>query len=73
MQTLTEEEEIMPSWKRWISEHLLIVELFLLALAVLNGYISVELFPSHPLLAALNGAMALTLALGIIMSWAATE
>lgn len=55
--------------RKWVAEHHRIVCVFLLALAVLNAWVSYMLFSQHPIMALANGTMALILILGVIFTW----
>ncbi len=53
----------------WVGDHPAAVRVFLLALVVLNGWISYTIYSEHPLMALLNATMALVLVVGVILTW----
>jgi hypothetical protein len=56
-------------WAECIVERRRIVYVIFLALAGLNGWFSYQMFHPHPLMDALNGAMAALLACWVIATW----
>ena len=53
--------------KKWFEDHPAVLGIFLLVLAVLNGWLAI--FSEHPILASVNGAMAVVLALAVVFFW----
>jgi uncharacterized membrane protein (DUF441 family) len=56
-------------FKKWIEEHFKLFGILLLVLAGLNAWVASEIFPDHPIIAMANGAMAVALVLGVLLSW----
>jgi predicted negative regulator of RcsB-dependent stress response len=55
--------------RNWLVDHHRLVCMFLLALGVLNGWVSWSIFRQHPLMAMANAVMALVLVAGVIVTW----
>lgn len=53
--------------KQWIEKHFNLCGVLLLVLAALNGWVAYQIFPTHPVMAAGNGAMAALIVLGVIL------
>jgi uncharacterized membrane protein (DUF441 family) len=55
--------------KKWIEEHFKLFGVLLLILAVLNTWVASEIFLDYPIMALANGAMAIVIVVGVILSW----
>ena len=60
-------------FEKWIDRNFKLFGVLLLVLAVLNGWVAYLIFPEHPIMALANGAMAVAIVLGVILSWRAGE
>ncbi len=56
---------------RWSPRVVQIVRGFLMALAVLNAWISYTIFPQHPVMAVANAIMVVILVYIIVLAWGA--
>ena len=54
--------------KERLEDHYKALRVLLLVLAALNGLIAYAVLPEHPIMALANGAMAVLIALGFILS-----
>ncbi len=55
-------------FKKWIEKHFELFRILLLVLATLNAWIAYEISLEHPIMALANGAMAVVITLGVILS-----
>lgn len=58
-------------FKKWIDEHFKLFGVLLLVLAALNGWAAYRIFANYPVMALVNGLMAVVIALGVILLWGA--
>ena len=58
-------------FKKWIDEHFKLFVVLLLVLAALNGWVAYRIFANYPVMALVNGLMAVVIALGVILLWGA--
>lgn len=57
--------------KQWIEHHFKLVGVVLLVLAAVNTCVASEILPDYPIMAFMNGAMAIVIVVGVILSWGA--
>ena len=57
--------------KCWLEDHYKAVSFLLLILAAANTWVASEIFLDYPLMALANGAMAIVIVVGVILSWGA--
>ncbi|MCL5005938.1 MAG: hypothetical protein M1404_05340 [Acidobacteria bacterium] len=60
-------------FEKWIEKHFKLFGVLLLVLAALNGWIAYRIFLEHPIMALANGAMAVVITVGVILSWGTGE
>ena len=56
-------------FKEWIDKHFKLYGILLLVLAALNGWVACEIVSDYPIMALANGAMAVVIVFGVILSW----
>jgi hypothetical protein len=58
-------------FRKWFEEHFKLMRILLLVMAALNGWVAYGIFNEYPIMALLNGLMAIAITIGVIMLWGA--
>jgi hypothetical protein len=60
-------------FRKWFEEHFKLMRILLLVMAALNGWVAYRIFNEYPIVALLNGLMAIAITLGVMLLWGAGE